>query len=599
MYLKRLYLESHGAIKQLLLEAPFDGSRPLPLVVLGGNGSGKTNLLSVIADALFEAAAKYFTDVVPNATIGRRPWFRIVGPTTITAGDPGSCALAEFINGQSSYFFKEKAGTLSSQAVIAKVPESLKGAVGWADEGAVKEFGVSDLDAKAIFEKGVHFFCPSSRSESPHWLNTGSLPSENFDLTARIERELQRPIFVEKGLAKLKQWLLALLVHIRVDMVRTVLPDGNVSFIVSQGSIPRSLQTGSVWNAANTILQLILNDAEARFVSIGAGGSAALGYQNSKGYALPLETLSAGQGTLLAIFGTILRYGEGTVEGAGTPEQLQGMCVIDEIDAHMHVDLQYRALPALIKLFPKIQFIVSSHSPLFVLGLEKTMGDGGLALIELPSGVRVQAEGYSEFGRAFELLRQTQEFNQILLVTAGEKQARLLVLTEGETDPIYLRTAIEVLAKDGLDVDIEWIGAKDPKTGNGFHTGKDALNATLSFLKSKPDLVRRPILLLYDNDAKKTPESFGRVHVKSLAINPENRAVVAGIENLLPETVFVEEMFDTKEDRKPNGTSTIVRSLNKMRLCGKICGEGKDEANFAAFGAVLSEIEKLLIVENA
>ena len=45
---------------------------------------------------------------------------------------------------------------------------------------------------------------------------------------------------------------------------------------------------------------------------------------------------------------------------------LEGIVVIDEIETHLHVDLQKKILPFLIDFFPKIQFIVTTHSP-FVL----------------------------------------------------------------------------------------------------------------------------------------------------------------------------------------------------------------------------------------
>mgnify|MGYP005857833037 CR=1 FL=1 len=45
---------------------------------------------------------------------------------------------------------------------------------------------------------------------------------------------------------------------------------------------------------------------------------------------------------------------------------LEGVVIIDEIETHLHVDLQKKILPFLTDFFPKIQFIVTTHSP-FVL----------------------------------------------------------------------------------------------------------------------------------------------------------------------------------------------------------------------------------------
>lgn len=41
--------------------------------------------------------------------------------------------------------------------------------------------------------------------------------------------------------------------------------------------------------------------------------------------------------------------------------------LVDEIETHLHVDLQKKVLPFLISFFPKIQFIVTTHSPFVYL----------------------------------------------------------------------------------------------------------------------------------------------------------------------------------------------------------------------------------------
>lgn len=48
------------------------------------------------------------------------------------------------------------------------------------------------------------------------------------------------------------------------------------------------------------------------------------------------------------------------------PNELNGVVLIDEIDAHLHISLQKKILPFLTKSFPEIQFIVSTHSPFVI-----------------------------------------------------------------------------------------------------------------------------------------------------------------------------------------------------------------------------------------
>ena len=45
---------------------------------------------------------------------------------------------------------------------------------------------------------------------------------------------------------------------------------------------------------------------------------------------------------------------------------LQGIVLIDEIETHLHVELQKKILPFLTNFFPNIQFVITTHSP-FIL----------------------------------------------------------------------------------------------------------------------------------------------------------------------------------------------------------------------------------------
>lgn len=61
--------------------------------------------------------------------------------------------------------------------------------------------------------------------------------------------------------------------------------------------------------------------------------------------------------------------------------ELCGVVIIDEIDAHLHMSLQKKILPFLTSSFPNIQFIVSTHSP-FVI----TSTDDDTVVYDISSG---------------------------------------------------------------------------------------------------------------------------------------------------------------------------------------------------------------------
>ena len=49
---------------------------------------------------------------------------------------------------------------------------------------------------------------------------------------------------------------------------------------------------------------------------------------------------------------------------------MPGIVLIDEIETHLHLELQKLILPMLTELFPNIQFIVSTHSPFVINSIE-------------------------------------------------------------------------------------------------------------------------------------------------------------------------------------------------------------------------------------
>jgi hypothetical protein len=595
MNLKSFYIENNGPLRMLNVDIQVrkDGT-PMPLILVGGNGSGKTNFLSLVADALFEAAAVHYMDVVNGTGTAHRAWFRLLGASTISAGCAGSCAILQFQHDGATHFYKEKAGIFPAADVSQRAPDSFKLVVNWADEGSVKEFPLSDEQSRKIFETGVYLYFPSSRAEIPHWLNRESLPADQFDTAPRFSKRLRKPIYVERGLDQLKQWMLSVLVDVRVD-VQVKINQSNVPVLVGIGDLNHALRNQATWDCLNAVLRTILDSSTARFVWQGRFGNGLLGFVRSNDEpSLPLEALSAGQATLLNIFGTLLRYGDGTTGTSPLPSEISGICLIDEVDAHMHIDLQHRALPELINMFPKMQFILSSHSPFFVLGAEYVFGSENLFVVAMPEGRPIQAEAYSEFERALQVFRDTKAFNSAVFEDATRAESRLLVFLEGETDPEYLSCAAEILGRQDIidKVDFQWIGSKD-RRGQAFNTGKDALNSAAKFLRAQPELTKRPMLLLYDNDINKENESYGHVHIKAMTSNPDNKIVTAGIENLLPESVFTEDVYDHKEDRKPNGTVTSTKALNKMRLCRKLCHE-KDSGVFTKFNAPLDMVASLL-----
>jgi predicted ATP-binding protein involved in virulence len=81
-----------------------------------------------------------------------------------------------------------------------------------------------------------------------------------------------------------------------------------------------------------------------------------------------LSELAAGYRSILTMIGDMMKR---LSEHPNNPlENLQGMVVIDEFDAHLHPKYQYELPNLLSEAFPKVQFIVATHSPIPLLGVQ-------------------------------------------------------------------------------------------------------------------------------------------------------------------------------------------------------------------------------------
>ncbi|KKF38954.1 AAA family ATPase [Hafnia alvei] len=76
-----------------------------------------------------------------------------------------------------------------------------------------------------------------------------------------------------------------------------------------------------------------------------------------------LNTLPSGFASILAVYAELIMLSELSGKGKGN---IEGIVLIDEIDAHLHVTVQKKVFEFFSKSFPCVQFIISTHSPFVV-----------------------------------------------------------------------------------------------------------------------------------------------------------------------------------------------------------------------------------------
>lgn len=90
------------------------------------------------------------------------------------------------------------------------------------------------------------------------------------------------------------------------------------------------------------------------------------------GRTLPYNLLSAGERSMLAMVADMAwrcSYLNPDL-GADAARETPGVVLIDEIDLHLHPSWQRRVVGDLKRAFPKVQFIVTTHSPFIIQSLE-------------------------------------------------------------------------------------------------------------------------------------------------------------------------------------------------------------------------------------
>ncbi len=586
--MKECLIENAGPIEHLDLTLPFEANgNPKLIIIVGANGSGKSILLSYMVDALFEFAKIAFEDVMKGQAAFTSPYFKLTGSINQRVYSGYNIGLLQFVNGDKKYSYVDKSGNLNYDTYRSKIEGRFEG-ISWDLEGNIKKHTGGKDDFAPVFSGNSICYFPSSRKEMPHWLNHESLTDGAvFDFEIPIAGVLGKPIFIESCAKENKRWVLDIYL------------DSLLDYEIKTGSV--AVSTASKENiiskfGKNNVELLLKNIFQDNSIKLGIGfrnlRNFRLHIRNENGEIIipSLDHLSSGQSVLFNLFTTIIRYADkGDVSKTVNLSQIEGIVLIDEIDAHLDSMLQYEILPKIIKLFPKIQFIATTHSPLFLLGMEHTYGSDGIQIIEMPYGMPITSERFSEFGVSLDYYKKTKTYENDIreLISNQEKP---LVLAEGKTDPIYIKKALELLnRKDILEkINIDSVGG----------TGK--LDNTKKVIDASPRLLKHKLLLLHDCDTCKSPLDKGLLSVRTLPKNEKNALFTKGIENLLqisPEYMCPEGKAEFNREfyiKHVKDCGEYYVEFNKIKFCNWICKTRANRDDFEGFSVVIDILDKFL-----
>jgi len=158
------------------------------------------------------------------------------------------------------------------------------------------------------------------------------------------------------------------------------------------------------------------------------------------------HSLSDGYSSILDIITEILLKVE-TTKSRGL--DVEGIVLIDEIETHLHVELQKNILPLLISFFPNIQFIVTTHSPFVLQSIENSIVYD-LERKEQLSGKRLNIASYADIVKNY--FEVDSEFSKVLenkiiryeeLIDSFEKNTLDI---DGEKELLHLDIKLDEIA---------------------------------------------------------------------------------------------------------------------------------------------------------
>jgi len=175
---------------------------------------------------------------------------------------------------------------------------------------------------------------------------------------------------------------------------------------------------------------------------------------------IPIQRLSQGMSSFLNWVGTLLQrlyevYGEGR-----HPESERALVLLDEVDAHLHPTWQRQVVPVVREVFPNVQVLATTHSPLIVgnllpgelYHLRRDESGGGIVAESVEQSFRGWRADQILTGPAFELdstrdqvtCALMEEYRSLLAIQepTGSQRERLAALSREleQVVPTYQET---------------------------------------------------------------------------------------------------------------------------------------------------------------
>lgn len=603
MYFTDIKIENTGPLGDFNLTPELtDNGNPKPIVIAGENGSGKSILLSHLINFLMTAKQQQYED----SEIEQGKVYKYRSPNYIQTGKHFSYSKVKIQELEVSECqlpfkkskFQEALGYEPDFDLWQQMPN---------EENSF--FHSNLIEHTALIEKLIDENCilyfPVNRFEEPAWLNVQNLKeAAKFTDLRRINGYSNRKIINISPLKDINGWLLDLFLDREIYEKQISNYNGNLNGIHQNFSVLNGYQgtASKIVEEVLKVLKIILrkpaesttrlgiNDRQNRQISI---------MENNDTIIPNIFQMSTGETQLLNLFLSIIKDYDLCHKTLTSIDEITGIVIVDEIDAHLHSIYQFEVLPLLIKAFPKVQFIMTSHSPLLTAGLKNTLGENGFTLIDMPTGSKISTDDFNEFEQALNGLKDSRHFIKEIEIAINAANMPI-IYAEGDYDVRYIRKACELFNRNNL---LEGITLKD---ADGEKNLKNIWNQRK--LKVFEDMQNRT-MLLFDGEINVEEADYDKLLKRKISFLDDN-PIKAGIENLFPSET-INRLKDENPrfinhtpayDKVTNGETITVNEIyelnkdQKRNICDSLCNNGTT-ADFNNFIPLLDMIEESLLTE--
>ncbi len=554
----------------------------------GINGAGKTTVISYIVDALHEIAKKSFYNEFKVEKEGK--YYRISSEIYNVSWERCSLVYIDFDFHGKEIQYIDLLGSIGEieynkmMASVWKNIEKTKWPIKFKDiensfrNGArwAKYVKIDENDARKAFLSNVLTYFPSYRYEQPGYLNDVFHMKLSYKKTSDLNGYLINPIEVTSDLPGIANWMMDVVLDSQLYNDSSLLMKlQNIMSIVFRSKLHRPVRVG--------IGRRNMGGARVQVVDA----------QNAEMIYPTIFDISSGESALLCLFVELFKQADNIGKGI---DEVEGIVLVDEIDKHLHIFLQKDVVPVLMEMFPKVQFIITTHSTFVNIGVMDRFAER-CGIFDLDNGgiegTATENEVFREAYNAmiFEKNRQVLFLNE--LTERIKEITKPVVYVEGRTDEKYFNKALEVFGYRECDIDIKWIGHID-ENGKEAFSGASSLNSALQFLKGKR--TARLLFFLFDCDTKKQEFDDENIVVMTMPYFKEHNRMNKGIENALElgDEVDIEKFYEEHTQYGDYGKKVVTNEFKKMKMCEYICDLDEDKQR-RIFGNLKPIIDRIMV----